>query len=102
MTSFVAKWFGKKLIQDKILKERLENQFGVDVSISSFESHPILGESPRDEQAVTEIVTHLYRIPILNRSQRHGSTVLRTVNSRKFVKPSPLASPTTMRRSSTR
>ncbi|KAI3337495.1 hypothetical protein HD806DRAFT_42055 [Xylariaceae sp. AK1471] len=30
MTSFVAKWVGKKLIQDKILKERLENQFGVD------------------------------------------------------------------------
>jgi hypothetical protein len=33
MGSYIAKWVGKKLIQDKILKERLENQFGVDVSL---------------------------------------------------------------------
>ncbi|KAI0506755.1 hypothetical protein F5B22DRAFT_650403 [Xylaria bambusicola] len=30
MTSYIAKWVGGKLIQDKILKERLENKFGVD------------------------------------------------------------------------
>ncbi|KAI0097644.1 hypothetical protein GGR51DRAFT_540586 [Nemania sp. FL0031] len=30
MWGFVAKWVGGKLIQDKILKERLENKFGVD------------------------------------------------------------------------
>ncbi|KAI0406747.1 hypothetical protein F4802DRAFT_557393 [Xylaria palmicola] len=30
MTSFIAKWVGGKLIQDKILKERLENRFGVE------------------------------------------------------------------------
>ncbi|TRX91748.1 hypothetical protein FHL15_007301 [Xylaria flabelliformis] len=30
MGSYVAKWIGGKLIQDKILKERLENKFGVD------------------------------------------------------------------------
>ncbi|KAI1124996.1 hypothetical protein F5Y10DRAFT_18226 [Nemania abortiva] len=30
MGSYIAKWIGGKLIQDKILKERLENKFGVD------------------------------------------------------------------------
>ncbi|KAI8952862.1 hypothetical protein F4801DRAFT_539601 [Xylaria longipes] len=30
MGSYIAKWLGGKLIQDKILKERLENKFGVD------------------------------------------------------------------------
>ncbi|KAI1828335.1 hypothetical protein F4861DRAFT_178356 [Xylaria intraflava] len=30
MSSIIAKWIGKKLIQEKILKERLENKFGVD------------------------------------------------------------------------
>ncbi|KAI0969295.1 hypothetical protein F4678DRAFT_439954 [Xylaria arbuscula] len=30
MGSYIAKWVGGKLIQDKILKERLENKFGVD------------------------------------------------------------------------
>ncbi|KAI8625291.1 hypothetical protein F5Y19DRAFT_272125 [Xylariaceae sp. FL1651] len=30
MTSYAAKWIGKKLIQDKILKERLENKFGAE------------------------------------------------------------------------
>ncbi|KAI1426745.1 hypothetical protein F5Y12DRAFT_783782 [Xylaria sp. FL1777] len=30
MGSYIAKWIGGKLIQDKILKERLENRFGVD------------------------------------------------------------------------
>ncbi|KAI1111567.1 hypothetical protein F5Y14DRAFT_425012 [Nemania sp. NC0429] len=30
MTSYVVKWIGGKLIQDKILKERLENRFGVE------------------------------------------------------------------------
>ncbi|KAI1818710.1 hypothetical protein GGS20DRAFT_526581 [Poronia punctata] len=30
MGSYIAKWVGKKLVQDKILKERLENKFGVD------------------------------------------------------------------------
>ncbi|KAJ2987054.1 hypothetical protein NUW58_g4715 [Xylaria curta] len=30
MTSYVVKWLGGKLIKDKILKERLENKFGVD------------------------------------------------------------------------
>ncbi|KAI1313575.1 hypothetical protein F5Y03DRAFT_337045 [Xylaria venustula] len=30
MGSYMAKWIGGKLIQDKILKERLENKFGVD------------------------------------------------------------------------
>ena len=33
MGSYIAKWIGGKLIQDKILKERLENKFGVDVSV---------------------------------------------------------------------
>ncbi|KAI1191137.1 hypothetical protein F5B17DRAFT_348939 [Nemania serpens] len=30
MTSYIVKWIGGKVIQDKILKERLENRFGVD------------------------------------------------------------------------
>ncbi|KAI0200749.1 hypothetical protein F4808DRAFT_427783 [Astrocystis sublimbata] len=30
MGSYIAKWVGGKLIKDKILKERLENRFGVD------------------------------------------------------------------------
>lgn len=30
MGSYIAKWIGGKLIQDKILKERLENRFGVE------------------------------------------------------------------------
>ncbi|KAI2637456.1 hypothetical protein GGS21DRAFT_511673 [Xylaria nigripes] len=30
MSSTIAQWLGKKLIQDKILKERLENKFGLD------------------------------------------------------------------------
>lgn len=36
MGSYIAKWIGGKLIQDKILKERLENKFGVDASIPTF------------------------------------------------------------------
>ncbi|RWA10004.1 hypothetical protein EKO27_g5105 [Xylaria grammica] len=30
MSSYIAKWIGGKVIRDKILKERLENKFGVD------------------------------------------------------------------------